>query len=534
MSNFNSAAQIRDEFRDFLLRMAVYFEPYPELRSAARELGIIAAALSKPFTLAVFGYMKTGKSSLINAMIGRPLAPIGTDETTATLNRISYGDATQEGSIVVHWRDGRPPEPIPFSRVEDWTGKSAETLARVRETSHLQFFANASSLKDVEIVDTPGIGSVASDHTMVASEVLSGEEGKKADALLYVFPAVAKALDAKTLDEFRKTRLPGSDPYNSIGVLHKWDGLEADDLSAEVGEKARELGQKLSDVLCEVIPVSAPLGLVARHAPDSFLEGLLELTTKPVNRDMIVKKLTMSDRWDADEAGKRARAAYKDIPWVSFVRVVRLLLDHSCESVSDSRKICLQASGLEQLQTSLEARFFKRTALIKQRLTRVKAKRPIELGLMKLNEQIDQLSTDLHHFSALLGSAEKGGPHHAWLTSKVKNCRSQRDELDAHAEAADRQRLVEEHRMNLIEGDLSFLEAMRHHPEWIEDRDRECIRGLLAMEGDRQAKKAPSRVVLEVMLKRYAVRLQSPDMVARKHFNHLCQRLQQVLQCVSA
>jgi hypothetical protein len=524
MSNFNSAAQIRDEFWDFLLRMAGYFEPYPELRSAEKNLRNLAESLSKPFTLAVFGYMKTGKSSLINAMIGRPMAPIGTEETTATLNRISYGDATQEDSVVVHWKDGRPPEPIPFSRVKDWTGKSAEALARVRETSHLQFFANASSLKDVEIVDTPGIGSVASDHTMVASEVLSGEEGKKADALLYVFPAVAKALDAKTLDEFRKTRLPGSDPYNSIGVLHKWDGLEADDLSAEVGEKARELGQKLSDVLCEVIPVSAPLGLVARHAPDSFLEGLLELTTKPVNRDMIVKKLTVSDYWDADDARKRARAAY-DLPWVSFVRVVRLLMEHSCDSAAAAKAVCLGASGIERIETELDRRFYRKTAIIKQRITRVKAIEPVKKGILFFNERIDLLRDDQRHFVQIASQEPAGGKHGPWLKQKSSNTERELRTLNEHAIRANRYQLAEEERMNLMERDRDFLKKMTDDPSLVDAADQDCIRRLLASSHDSGDSQAIPRKALQALNAKYQHEKQGPNPKKRELFEHLIRRV---------
>ena len=216
------------------------------------------------------------------------------------------------------------------------------------------------------------------------------------------------------------------------------------------------------------------------------------------------------------------------------MRVIQLLLDHSCESVTEARAVCLQASGFEQLVKSLQNRFFKRAALIKQRLTRVKAKRPIELGLMKLNEQYDQLSADSDHFSALLKATQKGDAHHSWLASKVEACQRQRDELDEQAEYADRQRLAEEHRMNLIEGDLAFLEAIHHHPDWIEDRDQESVRGLLAIEGDQRQAETPPRPVLEAMLKRYSVMLQSPDREARTHFEHLITRLQQGIYAEAA
>ena len=533
-----SAKQTRDEFKAFLLQMAEAFAPFPSLRDQEQEIRTIAETVDSPFTLAVFGRMKTGKSSIINALVGRPLTITGVEEATATINWISYGDETQRDSAVVHWRDGHV-EPIPLSRLSEWAGKDPEVLERVSNTAFLRLFANDESLRDIQIVDTPGTGSVAGEHEQVAKEFLSPraateseEQGGKADALLYVFPPVARATDQDSLAEFRKTRLPGSDPYNSIGVLHKWDGMEADDVAEEARRKAARLQATLQDVVSEVVPVSAPMALVARNAPDSFLEHLLALTADGSQAADLANALRRDNRWDRDEHRASIRRVYS-IPWVSFVRIVQLLMNHSCASVADARAICLETSGFKQLESILDERFFKRAALIKQRLTRVKAQRPIELGLMKFNDQLDQLSSDVRHFSGLLKDTPDGSPHHAWLASKVESARSQHSEIEAYAEAADRQRLVEEHRMTLLENDLAFLEAMHHHPEWIEERDRECIRALLTLEGAGRLEETPSRVVSEVLLVRYAPMMQSPDKEARRHFEHLIMRIQEAIREVA-
>jgi hypothetical protein len=526
------ADETQDKFKAFLLQTAEAFAPFPLLRDQEREIRAIAQTVDSPFTLAVFGRMKTGKSSIINALLGTPLTITGVEEATATLNWISFGDPAQRDSAIIHWKDGRT-EPIPLFRISEWAGKDPAVLERVRDTAFLQLFAEVPFLRNVHIVDTPGTGAVVDEHEKVAREFLSPRaaeeseaEGRKADALLYVFAPEGRDNDQETLGEFSQTRLPGSDPYNSIGVLHLWDALEADDVFSEARRKAERLTRILGNVVSEVIPVSAPLALAARDSPDTYFESLLELTSRQTTTDNLVRKLKTSDRWDGDKARKQARDSYK-LPWASFVRVVQLLIQHSCDSVSDAREVCLHASGFEKLEAALESRFFKRAALIKQRLTRVKVKRPIDLGLMKFNDQIERLSSDLRHFSGLLSATPKGSPHHAWLTSKEESCKTQVSELEAHAEAADRQRLVEEHRMTLLENDLAFLEAMHQHPEWIEDRDREGIRNLLT--GASNGEEKPSRMVLESVLKRYAPMMHSPTKVTRRQFEHLIQRMQHAL-----
>lgn len=530
-----SAASVRDDFQAFLLRMAETFEPYTFLRNQEAELRQLSASLSKPFTLAVFGRMKTGKSSLINALVGKPLAITGVEEATATLNWISYGTAAQADTVLVHWKDGRV-EPIAFERLMDWSGKAADVLERVSQTAYLQLFADAERLKEVQIVDTPGTGSVADEHEEVAQQFLSPragmdseEEGKRADALLYVFPPVARERDEDSLIEFRKTRLPGSDPYNSIGVLHKWDGLESDDIAAEAARKAERLRASLSDVVCAVIPVSAPLAMVARAAPPAFLESLLDHTTSLGSLEELRKALRRDSRWDEDAGRKSTRQLYP-LPWVSFVRLVNLLMERSIGSVTDARVASLEASGIERLEAELDRRFYRRAAIIKQRLTRVKATGPVRSGLMLLSRRISEIQADHVHFKELASVSAAMPRHEQWLQDKTSITRLESEELDAYAIAADREWLVEKERMDLMEQDLIFLEKMDKSPGFVEARDYETIHNLLAFSTSRKDDDRVSIEVLRALLGRYQHFINSPTKQTRDHFEHLIRRIQDDIQ----
>lgn len=532
---FQSAASVRDDFQAFLLRMAETFEPYTFLRNQEVELRQLSDSLSKPFTLAVFGRMKTGKSSLINALVHKPLAITGVEEATATLNWISYGSSAQAGTVLVHWKDGRV-EPIAFERLMDWSGKDAKVLERVSQTAYLQLFADAERLKEVQIVDTPGTGSVADEHEQVAQQFLSPragmdseEEGKRADALLYVFPPVARERDEDSLAEFRKTRLPGSDPYNSIGVLHKWDGLESDDIAAEAARKAERLRASLGDVVCDVIPVSAPLAMAARHAPDSFLESLLDHTSSLSSSDVLRKALRRDSRWDEDAGRKSARQSYP-LPWVSFVRLVNLLMERSSGSANEARAAALEASGIERLEVELDRRFFRRAAIIKQRLTRVKATGPVQSGLMLLSRRIKEIETDHHHFKALASYSDAMDGHEEWLHDKAAAARKEAEDLCSYAVAADREWLVEKERMDLMERDLIFLEKIDKTPGFVEARDCDTIRKLLASATTREEDDRVSIEVLHALLERYLHFVNAPNKQTRDYFEHLIRRIQDEIQ----
>jgi hypothetical protein len=526
-----SAVGIRDAFRDFLVHMAGEHSRFPELRLQESVLAELAESLSSPFTLAVFGYMKTGKSTLINALIGKPLAITGTDEATATLNWIVYGDENQEKDFLIHWKD-RHPEAMPVAALKQWAGKSPEVLERIGQITHLQLFARSDLIKDINIVDTPGVGTVAQAHTNTANSIISKEEGKKADALLYVFPPVAKATDIENLKKFQQ---PGGDPYNSIGVLHLWDGLEGLDPFAEAVRKAKTLHtgrlndmkihDGLEDLVCDIIPVSAPLALAARCATDEFFSQLIDLVKKGYSSDWLLAP----ELWDEDADRRFARKLYSEMPWVSFTLLVRILGTKSPRNVSEAKNFCLEASGIERLEKELDRRFFLNAAIIKQRLTRVKAMEPINRGFLFFNERIELLKSDERHFRDLVAETPKGSKHAAWLADKHSRMEDERSELEEIAENADRIRLAEEERMNLLEKDLEFLEQMDKKPEFVDKSDAEWIRSLLGQESASGESGAIPRDELSAMIKRYQHQLQGPLKRNRILFEHLIRQIQERL-----
>lgn len=193
-------------------------------------------AVDTTFTVAVVGQMRSGKSSLLNALVGADLAPTGVSETTATINWFKYGDRERCNVFHVVWKD-RPDEDFPRSEIQRWIGNSEQAKA----TRHIEFFSNAEFLRQANVVDTPGTRSIIEFHGDTTMEFLARRhdtetrrQGGAADAIIYVLGAVPRQTDKDLLDDFEEnTRLPGAPPYNSLAVVHKWDSMEVDDPVAE-------------------------------------------------------------------------------------------------------------------------------------------------------------------------------------------------------------------------------------------------------------------------------------------------------------
>jgi predicted GTPase len=110
--------------------------------------------------VAVVGEFKRGKSSLINALIGREVLPVGVLPLTAVPTVLEQG----EDGLVVEFADGRQ-EHHPLRQVARFVTEEANPgnrlgVARVTARLHTPLLDAG-----VRLVDTPGVGSVHEHNT---------------------------------------------------------------------------------------------------------------------------------------------------------------------------------------------------------------------------------------------------------------------------------------------------------------------------------------------------------------------------------
>lgn len=386
---------------DFLLSAATLLARAERYQGDSKTLVSIAESANQPFNLAVVGRMKAGKSTLINGLIGRTLAISDVEEATATLNWICHGAGEREREFLVQWKDGHA-ELRPLSDLVLWTGKSPEVLERIRGTGFLRLYADIPKLTEIQIIDTPGTGSAVEEHE-IAKEFLdpesisrSIEEGGKADAILYVIPPVGREQDEETLQAFSGCRLPNSGPYNSLAIIHKWDGLEVEDPRSRAREKGLRLLEQLQGLVADVIPVSGPLALAARAAPDGFFAQLLDVVA--IEEKDLRRRLKTAERWDAEPLLAGARRAFP-LPWASFRLLVQLLQRSQTTDHVAARQRCLEESGILELEHALQERFFSRQSILKQCQVLTRAGLVLDTALRKLDQ-------DSRHGVALLEAKE--------------------------------------------------------------------------------------------------------------------------------
>lgn len=470
------AGRLQSEYCEGVARTAECLQSFAyEMHPVASRLLGISAALSaevaearEPFSVAVFGRMKTGKSTIINALIGRRLAITGVNEATATINRITHAvGADALNRFIVHWKDAAP-ETFPLDSLQkDWNGTEPDVLARVARTQWIELFSDVPLLRDVHVIDTPGTGSTATTHEVVAQQFINGNS---ADALVYVFSPVGRETDEEALLNFRKGCLPGSTPYNSVAVMHKWDTVYWDNGGdwADISRKAERLHGQMRGIVAQVVAVSGPLALLAEAADEAFWNEAINIVASYATEPELCRMLAREDKWERspEQAALYQRAKSEwDIPWISFRVMVRELHRHSCRDALSAQQCILRLSGIMPLRDMLDRRFFRRTAVIRLRRTRTR----VQDQLRQLQHVWLQTDAEMQNNARRLvtAAAEVSDPNlRRWLENQSYKLSAEHQALQRMLVEADKLMLNTELHAALSDDAVELIREVEKHSEW--------------------------------------------------------------------
>jgi len=196
----------------------------------ARSLGERVA--EGRFYVACLGQFKRGKSTLLNALLGATVLPVGVAPVTAVVTAIRYGDALRARVRIDGEKDWREIDP---ASLDDYVAE-AKNPENAKDVRAVEVFVPSSLLRSgMCLVDTPGVGSVFLGNTEATREFVP-----HIDAALVVIgadPPLAKS-ELDLVSEVAK------DVDRIVFVVAKADRLGANDL-AEGKAFAREILTRL-------------------------------------------------------------------------------------------------------------------------------------------------------------------------------------------------------------------------------------------------------------------------------------------------
>jgi len=215
-SDTSSATGISSPMRLIVRRLKELAEPFIDV-SLQQELAEFEEKISAAhFYLVILGMFKRGKSSLINRLLEKEIAPIGVIPLTAIITLFEYA---AERYAEVIFSDSTTKK-IAISAITDYVTEEYNPTNE-KGVRYVKIFDNAPLLRQMHMVDTPGLGSEFEHNTQTTLSFVP-----KIDAALFVISADTPVSQQDLL--FLK-KLRQSVPRILI-VLNKSDIVSGEDL----------------------------------------------------------------------------------------------------------------------------------------------------------------------------------------------------------------------------------------------------------------------------------------------------------------
>ncbi|HJW60379.1 MAG TPA: dynamin family protein, partial [Actinomycetota bacterium] len=225
------------------------------------RLTAVLDRLDEPLRVAIAGKVKAGKSTLLNALVGEELAPTDAGECTRIVTWYKDG-ITYRATLVPKVGDAQQ---VPFSR-----DGGAITLQlgdhSADDIEKLQIEWPSSSLRQMTLIDTPGIASLSSEVSARTHAFLTPGEDQvtPADAVLYLMRHLHSS-DINFLEAFHDEEFSQATPVNAVAVLSRADEVgvgRIDSMASAQRIAARyRLDPKVRRLAQTVVPVA---GLLAQ------------------------------------------------------------------------------------------------------------------------------------------------------------------------------------------------------------------------------------------------------------------------------
>jgi len=197
------------------------------------------------FEIAIFGRVSSGKSSLLNAMLGIDVLPVGVTPITAVPTRLLFGETP-----VVHvWFANRTPEEFDIAHLPEFV---AEQLNRGNEKHVTRIVVQLPSPRlreGIAFVDTPGLGSLA---TRGAAETLAYLPRCDLGVVLIDAGSTLTPDDLQTIQILYDAEIP------AMVLLSKADLLTLEDRSRVIGYVKDHIKEELNlDLAVRAVSVMA-------------------------------------------------------------------------------------------------------------------------------------------------------------------------------------------------------------------------------------------------------------------------------------
>jgi GTP-binding protein EngB required for normal cell division len=228
------------------------FQAYDAREASERCQDLLVQLAEDRFNLAVVGQFKRGKSTLMNAVLGRDLLPTGLLPLTSAITTLCYGPQER---VVVRRKESSWEQDVPLAQLPDYITErgnpgNEKGLLEARVELPVLFLR-----RGLHFIDTPGIGSARHENTATTYAFLP-----QMAAVIFVTSVEAPLSQAEEgflLDIRGQVR-------HLFVVVNKLDLLAGTDREDVLGYIHLHVEQLLGRGAVHLYPLSARDGLTAK------------------------------------------------------------------------------------------------------------------------------------------------------------------------------------------------------------------------------------------------------------------------------
>lgn len=369
-------------------RVAALCEEAARRLSAAGPLGEVRdvqSRLDEPLRVAVAGRVKSGKSTLVNALLRHDVAPTAFGECTKAVTWFRFGYPPQARLMFAHGASRdlplEPGQRLPATLGVDPT-----------ELDHVEVQLSSSALEALTVIDTPGLSSSHDEFSAATRRALALGLGirahededdedlsrrtetaaSQADAMVFVLSgAIPKQDEVDALEAFRShLGAMRASAVNTVAVLNQADLLDDDDDGDPLdraGAVARGYEQRLGALTAAVIPT---IGLLAETVEAGLLtEDDAAALRKLASADTAARaRLLDNVNWfveaPADVEPSVRRCLLERLGLYGVKRCIEWI-DAGGRSTPELRAALVEISGISGLRSLLTDLFARRADVLK-------------------------------------------------------------------------------------------------------------------------------------------------------------------------
>lgn len=395
---------------------------------------IIERLEDKTFKLAVVGEFSSGKSTFLNALIGKDILKHGAQETTATITEIKNEKTKDDKTIFdVLYSNETVEKNIDIEKLKDYTTTSstvhsvAENIAKVTIKNHFLDYEG-----ELSVIDTPGLNGIADKHREKTEEQI-----KNAHACIYLMSVRGLGESdlrfLKYISEYQKNIIF---VQNFIDELKE---LEGETPEGKITEQKKIISEKLfdenSDVNYEITGISAYQALISRDAAMSEGKNLSETEQEELykrsNFSTVLNKILELMKKNEKEKIQQKDAlnvAISHLKQLNDIYVVRNEFEKKeWELTPEARKTKGYEKIIEILQQNKEKNLENVKNFVEANANDIRRKvnRKIEKELGKVEEEIIEIlrneANNVKNMEKYINEFLKSDIHHKIENVKISN-----------------------------------------------------------------------------------------------------------------